>query len=75
MCMYFNDLRYLSNLRILIESEKISDCDLEEYINHLDKLRENCKKRLRESDSMHVPEWLVTPFDINIDNKVHESDL
>ena len=24
---------------------------------------------------MHVPEWLVTPLDITIDNKGYESDL
>ena len=24
---------------------------------------------------MHVPEWLVTPFDVNIDNKVYEPDI
>ena len=24
---------------------------------------------------MHVPEWLVTPFDMKIDNKGHESDI
>ena len=24
---------------------------------------------------MHVPEWLVTPFDMKIDNKDYESDI
>ena len=24
---------------------------------------------------MYVPEWLVTPFDMKIDNKSYESDL
>ena len=24
---------------------------------------------------MHVPKWLVTPFDMKIDNKGYESDL
>ena len=24
---------------------------------------------------MHVPEWLVNPFDIKIDNKGHEPDI
>ena len=24
---------------------------------------------------MHVPEWLVTPFDMKIDNKGYDSDL
>ena len=24
---------------------------------------------------MHVPEWLVTPFDMKIDNKGHECNL
>ena len=30
--MYSNDLRYFSNLRILAESENISNCDLDVYI-------------------------------------------
>ena len=33
--MYINDLNYFSNLRILKESENISECDLKIYINHL----------------------------------------
>ena len=35
--------KYFFNLRILKESEGISDCDLEAYINYLGKLREDLK--------------------------------
>ena len=62
-------------LRILKESENISDCDLEVYINHLDKLREDIWIHFGEIDNMHVPEWFVTQFDIKIYNGGHESDL
>ena len=55
---------------VLIESAKISDCDLGVYINDLDKLREDFKIRLGDLDNMRVPEWLVTPSDMKIYNKV-----
>ena len=67
--MYINDLKYFSNLRILIESENISDCDLDIYINHLDKLREDFNKSFEDIDNIHVPEWSATLFDMKIDNK------
>ena len=66
--MYINNVGYFSNLRIQKESENISDCDLEVYINHLDKLREDFKIRFVDYNNMHVPEWLLTPFDMKIDN-------
>ena len=72
--MYFYNLRYSSYLRILIVSENISHCDLEVYINHLDKLRV-FKLRFGYFDNTRVPEWLVTPFSLKIDNKGYESDL
>ena len=33
------------------------------------------KIRFGYLDNMHVPKWLVTPFDMKIDNKGHESDF
>ena len=48
---------------------------MEVYINHLYKLREDFKICFRDLDNMHVPEWLVAPFDMKIDNKGYESDL
>ena len=55
-------LNYFSNLRTLKESEKILDCGMEAYINHLDKLREGFGIRFVDLDNVHVPDWLVTPF-------------
>ena len=54
--MYINDLKYFSNMRILKESENISDCDLEVYINHPDTLREDFKIRFGDLDNMHLPD-------------------
>ena len=31
--------------------------------------------RFRDLDSMHVPEWLLTPFNMKINNEGYESDL
>ena len=59
----------------MTESENISNCDLEHYINHPDKLREDFKIRLGDLDNMYFLEWLVVPFDMKIDNKGHECDL
>ena len=56
-------------MRILKESENISDCDLEAYINDLDKLREHFKIRFGDLDHMHVPDWFATPFDMKIHSK------
>ena len=71
--MYINDLKYFANLRILKES-KIISCDLEEYVNHHDKLREDFKIGFGDLDRKHVPQWFVTPLVMKIDNKRHESD-
>ena len=43
--VYINDLEYFSNVRISKEFENISVCDLEVYINHLIKWREDFKIR------------------------------
>ena len=71
--MYINNLKYSSNLRILIESENISDCDMEVYINHLEKLREDFQTCFGDLDNMDVSESLVTPFDMKLDNEGYES--
>ena len=65
----------INYLRILKESENISDYELEVYINYLDKLREDFKIRFGDIDNMYVPNWLVTRFYMNIDNKCNEYDL
>ena len=70
-----NDLKYFYNLQILKESENISDCDLEVYIIHLDKLRVKFMIHFGNLENMHVPELLVTSFDMKIDNKGYECDV
>ena len=44
MYMCSMEMEYPSIVRILIESECISDCDFEVYINRLHKFREDFKK-------------------------------
>ncbi|XP_023222959.1 SCAN domain-containing protein 3-like [Centruroides sculpturatus] len=70
-----SNFKYFSNLRVLKENEKISDRDLEIYIKHLDKLREDFKARFKELENMHVSEWFANPFDIKIDNEDSETGL
>jgi len=69
------DFKYFSNLRQLEEDENISDCDLEIYIKHLEKLREDFKVRFEDLEKMHVPDWIVAPFDLEIENADIESYL
>ena len=57
------------------ESENISQYDSEVYINHLDNLREDFKIHFGILDDMDVPDFLLTPFDMKIDNKCYESDI
>ena len=73
--MHIDDLEYFSPMRTLIESENISDCDLEVHINRLVKLREDFKILFGDLDNMNISKWLVTPIDMRIDNKGDESDL
>ena len=73
--MYIDDFKCFSNLQILKESGNISYFDSEVYINHLDKLREDIEICFGDLDNMHVSEWIVTPFDVKIDNKGIECDL
>ncbi|XP_023233204.1 SCAN domain-containing protein 3-like [Centruroides sculpturatus] len=57
------------------ENEKISDSDLEIYIKHLDKLKEDFKARFDDLKNMHVPEWFANPFDVKLDNEGSEPGL
>ena len=62
-------------MRILNESENISDCDLKVYIYHLDEFIEGFKIRFVVLDIVRVPEWIATPFHMIIYNKGYEFDL
>ena len=75
MYMYINDLQYFSNLRILEESENISDFYLEGYADYLDKLNNHLKIRIRDLDNMNGPKWIVTQVDMKIDNKSYVSEF
>ena len=54
--MYIPDLRYHTDIPILKESVSNSDCDLEAYLNQLDKLREYFEIRFGDLDNVHVSE-------------------
>ncbi|KRZ00255.1 SCAN domain-containing protein 3 [Trichinella zimbabwensis] len=41
---------------------------MEIYINHLEKLRENFKIRFEDLEKMTVTDWIITPFDTEIEN-------
>ena len=69
------DFKYFSNQRQLEDGENISDCDLEIYITHLEKLREDFKVRFEDLEKMHVPDWIVVPFDLEIENADIDSYL
>ncbi|XP_076049445.1 zinc finger BED domain-containing protein 5-like [Oratosquilla oratoria] len=68
------DFKYFSNLRQL-EEQNISDCDLEIYIRHLNNLRKDFNMRFEDLEKMHIPDWIVTPFDVEIENADLESHL
>ena len=51
------------------------NCDLEIYIKHLEKLREDFKVRFEDLEKMHVPDWIVAPFDLEIENADIDSYL
>ena len=61
---------YFSNLRRLEEGEKekIPDYVLEVYINHVEKSQEDIKVRFKEWDEMNVPDWIIAPFDLKMEN-------
>ncbi|KRZ15985.1 SCAN domain-containing protein 3 [Trichinella zimbabwensis] len=52
----------------LEEGADVSDRDLEIYISHLEKLREDFKIRFEDLENMTVPDWIITPFDIETEN-------
>lgn len=70
-----NDFKYFSNLQGIKDSGSISDSDVEIYIGHLEKLKEDFKIRFQDLESMQIPEWLVAPFDMQTDDICNESDL
>ncbi|KAK4325525.1 hypothetical protein Pmani_003873 [Petrolisthes manimaculis] len=61
------DFHYFSNLQ-QIQSESISDGDLEIYMTHLDNLIEDFKVRFEDLAKMKVPEWILTPIEVEIGN-------
>ena len=67
-------LKYFSNLLILRESEHISDCYLVACINNLDDFR-HLKIRFGDLMNIHVPDWLATPYDIQINSKGHKFNI
>ena len=73
--MYINDLGYFWKLRIQKESENISEWDLEVYINHLDKLKEDFKIRFGDLDNMHIPECLISQSYVKIYHRRYECDI
>ena len=52
--MHISNLEYFSNWQILREPESISDRNLEAYINHLVKMREDFKIHFGDLDNVHV---------------------
>jgi len=55
----------------LLELEKdgsIVDSDLEIYPKHLKNLSEDFKVLFKDLQRMRVPDWIVTLFDLNVQN-------
>lgn len=50
------------------ESGSLSDVDLEIYTKHLDKLKEDFKRLFEDLEKMHVPDWILRPFDMEMQN-------
>ena len=69
------DFKYFSSLRKLEESANISDYDLETHIKHLEKFRKDVKVRFEDLEKIHVPDWIVAPFDLEIEYADSESHL
>ena len=38
------------------------------YINHHEKIQADVKVRFMELDEMNAPDWIVTPFELKIEN-------
>ena len=69
------DLKYFANLRQLQGDENISDDDLEICIRLLEKLRKNFRVRCQDLEKLHIPEWILTPFDLETENANITSDV
>ena len=59
----------------LKEDESISDCNLEIYIKHLENFKEDFKVYFENLEKIHVPDWIVTLFDLEIENADIESHV
>ena len=58
-----------------LEGTRLLELHSSVSVDHLDKLREDFKICFGDLDNIHVPKWLVAPFDVKIYNKVNKSDL
>ena len=65
--MHVEIFSFFSNLQ-QIQSESISDGDLEIYMTHLENIIEDFKVRFEDLEKIIVPEWIVMPFDVEIGN-------
>ena len=72
--MACRDSKYFKNLWQL-EEDDISNCDLEIYIKHFEKLQEDFKVHFRTLMKMLVPNWIDTLFYLEIENADIESYL
>ncbi|KAL1239150.1 hypothetical protein T4B_9085 [Trichinella pseudospiralis] len=54
---------------------KILSRDLEIYMNYLKKLREDFKVRFENLEKTTVPDWMIAPFDTEIENADMEFSL
>ena len=51
-----------------LEEENIPDSDLEIYIKQLEKLKKDFSVRFEDREKMYVSDWIVTRFDLEIEN-------
>ena len=63
------DFKYFTNV-MQLEGDTISNDQVEAYVSHLEKLGEDFKIRFKDMEEMRVPEWIITPFDTNIENGI-----
>ncbi|KRY48249.1 hypothetical protein T03_8349 [Trichinella britovi] len=52
--------------KILEEGADVSYGELEIYINQVEKVRKDFKVRFEDGEKKPVPDWIITPFDIEI---------
>ena len=48
---------------------------METHIKHLEKFRKDVKVRFEDLEKIHVPDWIVAPFDLEIEYADIESHL